>query len=222
MTVFQRWNRQYDALPELWRFQFILWPLILLGTINMALTVSRGFPFGLLVAIALVVLLVVRVPYVMSGGGAVAAGPAVEPKIHVDSFPWVYDANLWYDGLPEDRQAWVILAILGIAGGINMLLSIHGGFPFGLLFLLALLAIVLIRAPYVNGWLVAPTPFKPATAAPPAQGQIAHDATIAAAPAYAVAAEPATIVAHEPPVVHIDPPPPPPMAAEEPPLDKPA
>ena len=42
------------------------------------------------------------------------------------------------------------------AGIINMLLTIGNGFPFGLLFLLAILALVAVRGPYAAGWLVPP------------------------------------------------------------------
>jgi hypothetical protein len=181
----------------------------LLGTINMALTVSRGFPFGLLVAIALVVLLVIRWPYVRTAWEPASAAPPVEPvapKISVDSFPWVYDVNLWYDGLAETRRSFVMMAVLVIAGGINMLLTIHSGFPFGLLFLLVLLAVLLIRAPYVAGWLEQPTPFQPAPSQPAiapaaAPEQIAHETAMAPVAMHSLAAEPAPIAAEpaEPP-----------------------
>jgi hypothetical protein len=50
----------------------------------------------------------------------------------------------------------VLLVILLGAGIVNMLLTIGNGFPFGLLFLLAILALVALRGPYVAGWLVPP------------------------------------------------------------------
>jgi hypothetical protein len=192
----QRWNNSYDALPEDWRFQAVLWPLILLGAINMGLTVAAGFPFGLLVMLALFALVVIRVPYVLgwvAAGDAATGGPA-EPKISINAVPWVYDLNLWYDGLPETRRPWVILAVLAVAGGLNMMLTIHSGFAFGILFLLALLAIVLIRAPYVAGWLIPPTPMPERITTAPAPGQIAQETTMVA-PMHLAPAEPAPIEA---------------------------
>jgi len=165
----QRWNCWYDALPEDWRFQAVLWPLILLGAINMGLTVSVGFPFALLVVLALIALLVVRVPFILG---------------------WVYDINLWYDGLPETRRPWVILVVLAVAGGLNMVLTINRGFPFGILFLLALLLIILIRGPYTAGWLIPPTPLQERIAAAPPPEQIAQDNAVAVAPMHIAAAEP--------------------------------
>jgi uncharacterized protein (DUF58 family) len=208
----QAWNRAYDALPEDWRFQAVLWPLILLGAINMGLTVAVGFPFGLLVMLALIGLVVVRVPYVLGWvEPASVAGEAVTPRISVSAVPWVYDLNLWYDGLPETRRPWVILVVLVVAGGLNMLLTIHNGFSFGILFLLALLAILLIRAPYAAGWLIPPTAPQARIATAVPHEQITQEAAIHTAPMTIVPPEPAPVAmeaAPPPPVVHMEPPPP--------------
>jgi hypothetical protein len=197
----QDWNRGYDALPEEWRFQAVLWPLILLGAINMGLTVAVGFPFGFLVMLAVIALAVVRVPYVLGWVEPVAAeasGGPVSPRISIGAVPWVYDLNIWYDGLPETRRPWVIVAVLAVAGALNMMLTIHTGFAFGILFLLALLAIILIRGPYVAGWLIPPTapPERITTALPPEQ--IAQDTTIHAQPIM-TAAEPTPVIVHQEP-----------------------
>jgi hypothetical protein len=217
----QRWNHWYDGLPEEWRFQAILWPLILLGAINMGLTVSVGFPFGLLVVIALIGLVVVRVPYNLGWVEPVTpatTGEPASPKISISAVPWVWDINLWYDGLPETRRPWVILVVLAVAGGINMVLTINHAFPFGILFLLALLAIILVRAPYVAGWLIPPQPLRPRIAAAAPPEQIAQEVPAPVAPLHLAAAEPAPVeLAPEPP----------PPAMHEPPMmlppdDKPA
>jgi hypothetical protein len=222
----QGWNRAYDSLPEDSRFQVILWPLILLGAINMALTVGSGFPFGVLVMLAVLVLSVIRVPYLRSRGAAPTPVAVATPKITVSEVPWVYDLNLWYDGLPELRRPYVILVVLMVAGGLNMLLTIHSGFPFGLLFLLAVLGMVAIRMPYVAGWLVPLTPPRekiaaappppqivqepaiyatPMEIAPPDPEPMAHAAPMAPAPEPAPMAMPAE---PPPPMLHDDPPPP--------------
>jgi hypothetical protein len=145
---------------------------------------------------------VVRVPFVLGWVEASPGEPAMEtgkPRISISAVPWVYDLNLWYDGLPETRRPWVILGVLAVAGGLNMLLTIHSGFSFGILFLLALLAIILIRAPYVAGWLIPPTAPQQRFAAAAVPGQIAQDS--------ATHAEPMTISIADPtPVMHEVPP----------------
>ena len=67
-------------------------------------------------------------------------------------YPWVLNLNRWYDALPESRRLWVFPAVLLIGGATNMKLTIAFGFPFGLLFLLTLLLLVAVRAPYTAGW----------------------------------------------------------------------
>jgi hypothetical protein len=59
--------------------------------------------------------------------------------------------NLWYDALPELQRFLVFPTVLVIAGAINMVWTISYGYPFGLLFLMALLALIAIRAPYKAG-----------------------------------------------------------------------
>ena len=49
------WNHWYDRVPEELRYQFVLWPLLALGAINMMLTIASGFPFGLLLLLGIIV-----------------------------------------------------------------------------------------------------------------------------------------------------------------------
>ena len=155
------WNRRYNNAPAEWRFQFVLWSLMAVGTLNMLLTVSTGFPFGLLVLLGIAFIAAVRVPYVM---GMTAEPAHLEPgtKFQIDGADWLIDLNHRYEALPETRRFWVFPAVLLIAGAINMMLTIRHAFPFGLLFLLALLALVLFRAPYAAGYLRAAEPVRPA------------------------------------------------------------
>jgi hypothetical protein len=160
MSVAERitvWNRWYDTVPSEWRFQFILWSLLALGTINMMLTVATGFPFALLVLLGIIVITAIRVPYIL-GMVAEPTHLDTEARFQVDGPTWLIDLNHRYEALPESRRLWVYPAVLLIAGAINMMLTIHYGFPFGLLFLFALLALVVFRAPYTAGWLRSPTP----------------------------------------------------------------
>ena len=162
----QRWNQMYDQTPERWRFQLAVWALVAIGVVNMLLTVAVGFPFALLVGLAIAAMAAVRVPYALGwlrtdGGENPAAGGA---RLEIKAPSWVLGANRWYDGLDDTQRPLVLLAALVIPGAINMLLTFAGGFPFGLLFLLAVLALIAIRAPYAAGWFKgAPTPGPGAT-----------------------------------------------------------
>src|ERR1700710_1673966 len=146
-----RWNLWYDELPEAWRFQFILWPLLALGAINLLLTIAMRFPFALLIVLGILFYAAVRVPFVLGWIGPDAEDVATRPRFQIHGAPWVLDLNERYDAMPELRRIWVYPAILLVAGAINMILTIFHRFPFGLLFLLVLLALVAIRAPYAAG-----------------------------------------------------------------------
>ncbi len=78
-------------------------------------------------------------------------------RFPIEPAGWLIDLNQRYEAMPDPRRIWVYPAVLLIAGAINMMLTIHYGFPFGLLFLLALLALVAVRAPYTAGRLRPPT-----------------------------------------------------------------
>jgi len=166
MTVAERlyhWNRWYDELPQEWRFQFILWPLIALGACNMLLSLSIRFPFGLLVLIGVLCVAAVRVPYALGWITPAEALPSGEPgtrKLEIGGAgaDWLIGLNRRYEALPDERRFWVFPAILVIAGAINMQLTINRGYSFGLIFLIVLLAIIVMRAPYAHGLLRSPSP----------------------------------------------------------------
>jgi len=144
-------NRWYDRLPPGSRFQVVLWPLVLISALNMALTVAWHFPFGLLTVVGIVFIAVVRVPDSIRrrrDPTPAAAGETIQ--IEAD---WINDLNRRYEAIPENWRFFVPLLILLAAGAVNMLLTIHLHFPFGLLFLLVLLALVAIRGPYRAGWI---------------------------------------------------------------------
>ena len=147
-----RWNQWYDGLPERWRFQVLLWPLLLIGTLNMMLTIASGFPFGLLLILAIMFLAFVRIPY-KTRLLAEPSEASPERTVRLGRIDWMWELNTRYDAMPEWRRFWVVPTILLVAGALNMALTLGGGFPFGLLFLLALLVVVGLRAPYVWGWL---------------------------------------------------------------------
>ncbi len=160
MSVAERvamWNRWYDAVPGEWQFQYVIWSLLVLGTINMALTVAVRFPFALLVLLGIIVITAIRVPYVLGWVTSPTGGDA-DWNFQIAGAGWLIDLNRRYEALPKSRRMWVYPAVLLIAGAINMMLTIRYGFPFGLLFLVALLALVVIRAPYTGGWLRSAAP----------------------------------------------------------------
>ena len=152
-----RWNRLYDEAPGEWRFQIIFWFIITVGAINMTLTIADGFPFGLLVLLGVIWLASIRVPYalgwvkhdrpVASEGGA---------RMQIQPAVWMWRLNLWYEAVPEFDRPFYLVGALIVAGAINMALTIAHAFTFGLLFLIALLAVIIIRAPFVAGWYIPP------------------------------------------------------------------
>ena len=181
-----RWNSWYDRLPPDWRFQVVLWPLIAVGAFNMLLTVFVRFPFGLLLLLALVCVAAIRVPYALGwitpGATVPIDGPSAR-KFEVANADWLVDLNQRYDAMPEFRRIWLVAIILLVAGTINMMLTIGAGFPFGLIFLLAILALLALRVPYVAGFL---TSARPGDEQGPA---MQHDPGIAHAPSPAIQAE---------------------------------
>ncbi len=177
MTLAERlvlWNRWYDNVSEEWRFQFVVWSLLILGAINMVLTISVGFPFALLVMLGIIVIAAIRLPYFL-GWVNHHQTEQTDPRFEIAGAGWLIDLNHRYEAMPESRRFWVYPAILLIAGAINMMLTIGYGFPFGLLFLLALLALVVVRAPFTAGWLRHPAPPAAAEGYDPALG---HNETL--------------------------------------------
>lgn len=176
-----RWNGWYDRLPQDWRFQVVLWPLIAIGACNMLLTIGGGFPFGLLVLLAMLCLVAIRLPYVLGWivpGEAASGGPgAWRFEVGADR---LLDLNRRYDALPEFHGLVLVTTILVAAGAINMLLTIKTGFSFGLIFLVVFLALGALRGPYVAGFLKAP----PAGAAVAA---VSHDPGYGRLPAPTIA-----------------------------------
>ncbi|WP_043363777.1 hypothetical protein [Belnapia sp. F-4-1] len=151
----QHWNRLYDQAPEDLRFNVVAGAVVLIGAVNMWLTVTIGFPFALLVLLAIAALTAIRLPHAM---GWVHPHPEQQGRaqMRIEGADSLYRWNLWYDGLTEPQRSAVLVVILLGAGIVNMLLTIGNGFPFGLLFLLAILALVAVRGPYAAGWLVPP------------------------------------------------------------------
>jgi hypothetical protein len=161
------WNRHYDDIPQKWRLPIVMWTIVAIGAINMMLTIGGHFPFGLLVVLAILVMAAIRVPYTQ-GWLARATETAPHRRVTMKRYPWVLNLNRWYDALPESRRLWVFPAVLLIGGATNMKLTIAFGFPFGLLFLLTLLLLVVVRAPYTVGWYEAAGAVEPVAPAPPA------------------------------------------------------
>jgi hypothetical protein len=203
MTYAERvhhWNRWYDGAPQEWRFQIVFWFVIAVGAINMTLTIADGFPFGLLVLLAVIWVASVRLPYIMGWLKPAGAHETGVPAVKVEIRPagWMYRLNQWYDGIPEFDRPYYLIGALVVAGGINMALTIAHAFTFGLLFLIALLAILTIRAPYVAGWYLAPAGARAPLALPPQAHRI-EAPMMSHASAEPVAVEPASTTLEHPP-----------------------
>ena len=183
------WNRRYDNVPEQWRFQFVVWALLVVGAVNMLLTVATHFPFALLLVLAIIVLAAIRVPYMQNW---VASSPevAADAKFQIEGANWLVDLNRRYDAMPETRRFWVYPVVLLIGGAVNMILTIAYGFPFGLLFLLVLLCLVAIRAPYAAGWYRSE---QPRVAGPHGAGPLGAEVEHSPMPAIASEPEPPSV-----------------------------
>lgn len=171
MDRLYRWNQWFDRQPEASRSQLVFWSLIAIAAVNTALSIWTGFPLLLLVVLAIAGLALVRMPYKLGWLQAPPPGSAEPARMQIEASPFVHAANQWYDAQPEGKRAATVLGILVAAGALNMLLTFSSDFPFGLLFLLAFLALIAIRVPYTNGWLKPPAnaqPMLPAGAAPSA------------------------------------------------------
>ncbi|MBL6454402.1 hypothetical protein JMJ55_03635 [Belnapia sp. T6] len=151
----QHWNRLYDQAPENLRFNVLVGMVLLIGAVNMWLTVAIGFPFALLMILAIGAIAAIRLPQAMGWVQPHPEAPG-RAQLRIEGADSLYRWNQWYDGLSEAQQSAVLLVVLLGAGIVNMLLTIGSGFPFGLIFLLAILALAAIRGPYVSGWLVPP------------------------------------------------------------------
>lgn len=154
LDQFYQWNRCYDSLPEHTRPALVGLGLTALGAVNMLLTIWIGFPFALLLVLAIAGIAIVRVPYNL--GWLKAPEGETPARLELEPWPWVVQANRWYDAQDDMKRVAAVIAILVVAGAINMMLTFAGAFPFGLLFLLAFLALLAIRIPYTEGWLKLP------------------------------------------------------------------
>jgi hypothetical protein len=65
--------------------------------------------------------------------------------------------NRWFDELPRERRFWTTVGALGVVCIINLPLAGSVGIPLALLFALELLALILIRAPYISGMVESPS-----------------------------------------------------------------
>src|SRR5271154_1699015 len=93
------WNRWYDTVPGEWRFQYVIWSLLALGTLNMALTVAIRFPFALLVLLGIIVITAIRVPYVL-GWVTSPKGVNADWNFQIEGVGWLTDLNHRYEALP--------------------------------------------------------------------------------------------------------------------------
>jgi hypothetical protein len=145
-------NQRYEALPDTPRFFVIPGILIAGGTLNLIMTFTRGWAFGGVFLVVLLAVLCARAPFVW--------GMLPEPETITESplsRAWLYDGNRWYDELPAERRFWTSVVAIGVVCVVDLLLVGSLGTPLALLFLLELLVLVALRAPYVSGLIESPT-----------------------------------------------------------------
>src|SRR3712207_2526635 len=104
-----RWNLGYERTPQELRFQLVAWILVVIGAVNMLLTIAFGFPFGLLLVLAIAAMAVVRVPHALGwlrrGDDGTPAGPAAPggggaARTESKGPSWVHGPNRREAGLP--------------------------------------------------------------------------------------------------------------------------
>lgn len=177
-----RLNRWYDEMPEGWRFQLVVWGLVAIGALNMLLTIAVRFPFGLLLLVAILALTAIRLPHALgwlkpAGGTAEDAAASAGTRLEIEAPQWLLDVNRWYENHSELGRMAIMLGTIVAIGALNMLLTISNGFPFGVLVLLGLLALIAIRAPYAAGWLRPPGGMPERIGAPGPAPRIGQDAS---------------------------------------------
>jgi len=140
-------NRLYDRLPELPRM--LVFPLVLIaaGTLNMWLTYRHGWPFGLLLLLAVFGLLALRLPYHWKLITPPPPAPAKQASELVLS--WMTCASNWYDGLPNEAKLWGTVAGFGAVAAFDIVVT--GGYrvPLCLLIvveMLVIFAMMMVRA----------------------------------------------------------------------------
>ncbi len=168
MGQLRRWNRWYDELPELLRFPVVLGLLVIVGAINLALTIATRFPFGLLVLLAIAVLAAIRLPYLIGPDNPARSDwGEPEPAAPEPSHGGLMSrANHWYESFPELWRFQLIVWALVLVGAVNLALTIAVRLPFGLLVLIAVVLIAAIRLPYLRGRVRAAPAVQPAAREP--------------------------------------------------------
>lgn len=170
MGQLRRWNRWYDELPELLRFPVVLGLLVIVGAINLALTIATRFPFGLLVLLAIAVLAAIRLPYLVGPDNPARSDwGEPEPAAPEPSHGGLMSrANHWYESFPELWRFQLIVWALVLVGAVNLALTLAVRLPFGLLVLIAVVVIAAIRLPYLRGRGHAAPAIQPTAREPPA------------------------------------------------------
>ena len=95
----RRWNDPYDKTPERWRSRLVVWAWVAIGAANMLLTTADGFPFALLLGLAILAMAAVRVPYalgwVRQDDRAAASGDGRGVRMEIEAPSWMIRAHRW-------------------------------------------------------------------------------------------------------------------------------
>ena len=143
MEQLYRWNAWFDAQTPNYRFDLAIWAVVVLGLVNLLLTMACGMAFGLLLLLGLILANLARLPYALGElpRPAAAGDPAGAMRLRA-----------WHRRIAEAPDTVVSLPILGMAlaailgMGSLAALSAKAGPAFGILFILtAVNALAVIR-----------------------------------------------------------------------------
>jgi hypothetical protein len=143
MDQLYRWNAWFDEQTPKYRFDLAIWAVVVLGLLNLLLTMAFGMAFGLLLLLGLILANLARLPY--------ALGELPTPAAAGDPVGTVRLQAL-HRRITEAPDTVVSLPILGVAlaailgMGSLAALSAKAGPAFGILFILtAVNALAVIR-----------------------------------------------------------------------------
>ncbi|RYI22942.1 MAG: hypothetical protein EON48_07925 [Acetobacteraceae bacterium] len=138
-----RWNAWFDAQTPRDRFDLAVWAVVILGLLNLLLTLALGMAFGLLLLLGLILANVARLPYALG---------ELPPPATAAHLAGAERLQAWHRRITAAPDHVVSLPILGVAlaailgMGSLAALSTKAGPGFGILFILAVVnALVVIR-----------------------------------------------------------------------------
>lgn len=178
-------NRWFDHLPQQTQFLLAFWTAMALLVTLLIPAFFLGWPFDFLVLLTVLVIMGPRVAFkfgMIGHSASIPPAPVGETRVSLTAHARVFQANRWFDALPDLQRGAAVMA--GIIGTLIVNLALYAliGLPVGLLLMLGLLVVGIGRVGYVNGWLV------PAAAASGGDPALPAPSPVAMGPAMAATA----------------------------------